>query len=70
MRKAALTRGEILKEQFRVRFYAVSVGRSIAGRYPFRSNDSTSVFPNTLLAALLHLGKVVSIVTDRLPAFP
>ncbi len=45
MRRAALTRGGIPKEQLRIRFYAVSAGRSIAGRHPFRPNDSTSVFP-------------------------
>ncbi len=45
MRKAALTRGERPKERLRVRFYAVSAGRSIAGAHSFRSNGATSAFP-------------------------
>ncbi len=46
MRRAALTRGERPKDQLRVRSYAVSAGRSIAGTYPLRSTGATSEFPN------------------------
>ncbi len=45
MRRAALTRGERPKDQLRVRSYAVSAGRSIAGTYFHRSSGATSVFP-------------------------
>ncbi len=45
MRKAALTRGERLKERLWVRFYADSASRPIAEGDPLRLNGATSVLP-------------------------
>ncbi len=44
MRRAA-QRGERPKDPVRVRSYAVSAGRSIAGPYSFRSNGATFRIP-------------------------
>ncbi len=66
MRKAAIARGERPKEGLPARFYAVSAWRSIAGRYHFRSNGATSVFPAGRSIAGRHLLRF----SDAPSAFP